>query len=66
MELLKQHWGNVYANKSLKEMSWYEPVPETSLSLIDHLPLPKNASIINVGGGDSFLTENLLKRGMPI
>lgn len=63
METLKQHWENIYDKKPLTDVSWYEPVPETSLSLIDEFHLPKDASIIDIGGGDSFLSEDLLKNG---
>lgn len=63
METLKQHWENIYDEKLLTDVSWYEPVPETSLSLIDEFHLPKDASIIDIGGGDSFLAEDLLKKG---
>ncbi|TAN20451.1 MAG: class I SAM-dependent methyltransferase [Chitinophagaceae bacterium] len=63
METLKQHWENIYDKKPLTDVSWYEPVPETSLSLIDEFHLPKDASIIDIGGGDSFLSEDLLKKG---
>ena len=63
METLKQHWENIYEKKPLTDVSWYEAVPETSLSLIEEIHLSKNAAIIDIGGGDSFLAEDLLKKG---
>lgn len=63
METLKQHWENIYDKKPLTDVSWYEPVSETSLSFIEELHLSKNAVIIDIGGGDSFLAEDLLKKG---
>lgn len=60
---LKEHWENIYSNKKLEEVSWYQPTPETSLNFIAELDLPKDAAIIDVGGGDSFLVDNLLKLG---
>ena len=59
----KAHWENIYSTKSLNEVSWYQPTPETSLDFIKKLNLPKDASIIDIGGGDSFLVDNLLALG---
>lgn len=63
METLKQHWESIYEKKSLMEVSWYEPIPETSLSFIEECYLLKDAAIIDIGGGDSFFSEGLLKEG---
>jgi len=59
----KAHWENVFKTKSLSEVSWYEVVPETSLSFFKESNIPKSAKIIDIGGGDSFLVDNLLKLG---
>jgi ubiquinone/menaquinone biosynthesis C-methylase UbiE len=59
----KKHWENIYETKSLAEVSWYQPVPVTSLEFIAEAGLSKSAKIIDVGGGDSFLADNLLKEG---
>jgi 2-polyprenyl-3-methyl-5-hydroxy-6-metoxy-1,4-benzoquinol methylase len=59
----KTHWENVYQTRQLTEVSWYQPVPETSLSFIAEANLPKDARIIDIGGGDSFLVDHLLKLG---
>lgn len=59
----KSHWENIYEHKSEKEVSWYQAVPETSLSFFEKLKTPKNAKIIDVGGGESFLVDNLLRLG---
>lgn len=59
----KNHWENIYSTKLLNEVSWYQPTPETSLSFIESAGLPKDASIIDIGGGDSFLVDNLIKQG---
>ena len=56
----KGHWENIYKTKKLTEVSWYQPFPETSLTYIRNLGLEKNAAIIDVGGGDSFLVDFLL------
>ena len=59
----KAHWENIYSTKKLNEVSWYQPKPETSLGFIQDLNISKTASIIDIGGGDSFLVDNLLKLG---
>lgn len=59
----KKHWENVYQTKQLTEVSWYQPTPQTSLNLIKEANLPKDAAIIDIGGGDSFLTDHLLELG---
>jgi len=59
----KKHWENIYSTKQLNEVSWYQPTPETSLKFIEELNIPKTASIMDIGGGDSFLVDNLLQLG---
>lgn len=59
----KQHWENVYNNKQPHEVSWTQNVPTTSLELIASLNLPLDAAIIDIGGGDSHLVDNLLQQG---
>jgi 2-polyprenyl-3-methyl-5-hydroxy-6-metoxy-1,4-benzoquinol methylase len=59
----KDHWDKVYQQKQLSELSWYEPVPETSLQIINGFNLPKEAAIIDIGGGDSLLVDHLLELG---
>lgn len=63
MENRKEHWNKVYDSKMPTEVSWYEPMPETSLNYIDECKLEEDAAIIDIGGGDSFLAEFLLARG---
>ena len=60
---LKAHWDTVYANKAPNAFSWYRPHLETSLALIDRAAGQKSASIIDVGGGESTLVDDLLARG---
>jgi len=59
----KKHWETIYQTKQLNEVSWFQPVPETSLDFFRELEVPKNAKIIDIGGGDSFLVDHLLKLG---
>ena len=59
----KKHWENIYENKPLETVSWYQHNPEVSLHFIRQFNLPKGAQIIDIGGGDSFLVDFLLEAG---
>ena len=59
----KEHWEKVYSTKQPNEVSWTQEVPKTSLDFIYSFKLPKTASIIDVGGGDSKLIDYLLDEG---
>lgn len=59
----KTHWENIYEVKNPTEVSWYQPTQKLSIDLISSTGLSKNAAIIDVGGGDSFLAEALLAEG---
>ena len=56
----KKHWETIYQTKRFEEVSWFQPTPETSLSFFKQLNIPTSAKIIDIGGGDSFLVDNLL------
>lgn len=59
----KLHWDNIYSTKTTQEVSWTQEVPKTSLDFIKNFHLPKSASIIDIGGGDSKLVDFLLEEG---
>jgi ubiquinone/menaquinone biosynthesis C-methylase UbiE len=59
----KKHWETIYKTKELKDVSWYQPVPQVSLDFIEMANLSKEAALIDVGGGDSFLVDHLLELG---
>lgn len=59
----KNHWENIYQTKAQNEVSWYQTVPEESLTLIRKSGIHKNSSIIDIGGGDTFLADHLLELG---
>lgn len=63
MESKKVHWDVVYTTKQPNEVSWTQEIPKTSLDFIHSYGLPKTASIIDVGGGDSKLVDYLLDEG---
>lgn len=59
----KRHWEKIYSNGQPHEVGWYEPHLLTSLAWIRDLSLPKDARIIDVGGGASTLVDDLLAEG---
>lgn len=56
-------WTTAYGDKSEQERSWTQLVPSDSLDIIDSLSLTSEAAIIDVGGGASYLVDNLRQRG---
>ncbi|MDP2926403.1 MAG: class I SAM-dependent methyltransferase [Nanoarchaeota archaeon] len=59
----KKHWENIYNLKNFNEVSWYQESPKTSIDLIQSVDPDKNAYIIDVGGGNSNLVDNLIELG---
>src|SRR5215467_1282013 len=57
------HWEKIYAEKAPTAVSWYRPHLETSLELIERVTADRSRSIIDVGGGESTLVDDLLARG---
>jgi 2-polyprenyl-3-methyl-5-hydroxy-6-metoxy-1,4-benzoquinol methylase len=58
----QSHWDRIYTDKAPTAVSWYRPHLETSLSLITRVA-SKESAIIDVGGGESTLVDDLLSRG---
>src|SRR5262245_34723562 len=59
----KEHWNQVYETKGPEDLSWYQRRPELSLELIEAAQSPKDAGIIDVGGGISTLIDSLMAMG---
>jgi len=59
----KTHWEKVYTTKEPDQVSWYRPHLETSIVLIERSVSDPSASIIDIGGGESTLVDDLLARG---
>ena len=58
-----EHWDSVYRSKAPDAVSWYRPHLETSLDLIERVAPDRSASIIDIGGGESTLVDDLLGKG---
>jgi SAM-dependent methyltransferase len=56
-------WEKVYATKAPDAVSWYRPHLERSLDLIVRAVPGPSAAILDVGGGQSTLVDDLLARG---
>ena len=59
----KQHWENVFSQKQENEVSWYQPLPKSSIEFFESQNIPKNANIIDVGSGDSHFIDYLVEKG---
>ena len=59
----QEHWQTVYKIKASTDVSWYQPIPQRSLALIQCTGLPPSAAILDVGGGASTLVDHLLAEG---
>ena len=60
---IKKYWETVYETKTQEQVSWTQKIPKDSLDFIQSLKLNKDANIIDIGGGDSFLVDFLLEDG---
>lgn len=59
----KKHWENIYQTKELKDVSWFQSTPETSLDFLKQFHVPTTAKVIDIGGGDSLFVDHLLNMG---
>lgn len=57
-----EHWEDIYRNKRFDAVSWYAPHLGESLRLMEHLCPDKTAAIVDIGGGESTLVDDLLQR----
>lgn len=59
----KAHWEGVYQTKAVDEVSWFRPHLEVSLTLIEQATPGTGSAVIDVGGGEATLVDDLLARG---
>ena len=60
---VQTHWEKIYTEKAADAVSWYRPHLETSLAYIEQAAAGRSTSIIDIGGGESTLVDDLLARG---
>lgn len=53
----------MFETKAANEVSWFQPYPETSVEFLQLFDLPLNATLIDVGGGDSRFVDVALEKG---
>ena len=58
----QQHWEHIYQTKAPDQVSWYSPHLKASLDLIERASVSRAAAIIDIGGGESTLVDDLLAR----
>ena len=58
-----RHWEALYRKQEPRTFSWLEDVPGHSLELIHATGVPRDAPILDVGGGASRLVDHLLDEG---
>lgn len=59
----KTHWEHVYQTKAVDQVSWYRPHLDTSLKLIEGASPERSSAIIDVGGGEATLVDDLIAHG---
>lgn len=57
------HWEKIYAAKTPDAVSWYRPHLDTSLDFIRRIAPDPASSVIDVGGGEATLVDDLLASG---
>ncbi len=57
----QKHWEDVYQTKKFNEVSWYKQNLQVSIDLILSFNPDQNASIIDVGGGNSVFVDKLIE-----
>ena len=57
------HWEKIYRTKAPNTLSWYRSHLDRSLALIESASPDRAASIIDIGGGESTLVDDLLALG---
>jgi 2-polyprenyl-3-methyl-5-hydroxy-6-metoxy-1,4-benzoquinol methylase len=60
---VQTHWDAIYRSSASDKVSWYRPHLEKSLALIERAAGGFSAAIIDFGGGESTLVDDLLARG---
>lgn len=60
---VKKHWETLYRANAPESLSWYRAHLETSVALIERAAEKRSAPIIDIGGGESTLVDDLLLRG---
>ena len=59
---IKEHWNEIYTYLDVDELTWYEEIPEASISLLSKCHINKNESVLDVGAGESTFIDYLVNQ----
>ena len=59
----RDHWNSIYESQSAKSVGWYAEHLHASMRYVERVEPRKQAAIIDVGGGESTLVDDLLGEG---
>src|SRR5262245_27742933 len=59
----RDHWERVYNTRAPDKVSWYSPHLQTSFGLIELVCPERRCSVIDVGGGEATLVDDLVGAG---
>lgn len=59
-----EHWDAIYRTRGERDVSWFEQRPTVSLQMIEAAGLSAGTCVVDVGGGESRLVDELLARGL--
>lgn len=63
MANLTEHWNQLFASKSDKELGWYEGDVRQTLAFLDRIPFAPSQTVFLPGAGTTLLVDELLARG---
>lgn len=59
----RAHWDVVFKTQG-ENVSWHESLPTLSLQMLESAGLTSETCVVDVGGGDSYLVDVLVARGL--
>ena len=59
----RTHWETIYSKKKPNQVSWYRKHLDNSLKMILQTNVSKEKAIIDIGGGNSTLVDDLIENG---
>jgi 2-polyprenyl-3-methyl-5-hydroxy-6-metoxy-1,4-benzoquinol methylase len=57
------HWDSAYVARGVRSVSWYQAEPRVSVELVAALSIPREAAVIDIGGGSAYLADRLVEQG---
>ena len=60
----QSHWDAIYSARGDQQLSWFEALPALSLRMLEAAGLTPETCVLDVGGGDSRLVDELAARGL--